>query len=403
MIEQSKSLWRNRNFLVVWCGQSISMFGSRVSYIAWIWWVLEKTGSPAAVAAIGIAVALPSLLLGPIAGALVDRADRRKVMLWTDLSNSLLFAWAAFLLSNDLLQIWHVYAFTGLSATAMAFHRPALQSSIPNLVPQERLTNANSMYQISRGVGGIAGLMLGGILVGVIGVSATLWLDAMSFLMAAVSLMFVAISSPQVSGVDKWRTILEDTASGFRFLLSRRNLFYLVLLFALINFLLAPMGVLFSMISKNVFDAGSEGFGALNAAIATGLLAGGFLTAFLKRTCKHGLWILIGLIAIGILLVLFGITTNLMTALVLLAVMGVFVAMVNVFESVIFQTRVPNELQGRVFAAQFAVCDGLQPLSLALIGAILTFVSTSAVLIVSGIAVVLASLGGLAAKGVKEL
>ncbi|MCK5586378.1 MFS transporter, partial [Candidatus Bipolaricaulota bacterium] len=162
-------------------------------------------------------------------------------------------------------------------------------------------------------------------------------------------------------------------------------------------------GVLFSIMSKDIFHAGSEGFGALNAAISVGVLVGGFLTAFFKRFRKHGLWILMGLIATGILLTLFGVTTNLTFALGILAVMGIFVALVNVFESVIFQTRVPNELQGRVFAAQFALCDGLQPLSLAVIGSILTIVSTSAVLIVSGIAIILAGLAGFAFKGLTEL
>jgi len=403
MMTQSKSLWKNRNFLVVWGGQTISMFGSRVSYIAWIWWVLEKTDSAAAVAAIGIAAELPSLILGPIAGALVDRMDRRRVMLWMNVINAAIFGSAAFLLFADLLQVWHAYLLTSASATAMAFHRPSLQSSIPNLVSAEQLTRANSLYQISRGMCGIVGLSLGGVLVGLIGVAPTLWLDAATFLMAGASLLLVAIPSPQTSQVDSWRTILQDTASGFRFLLSRKSLFYLILLFALINFLLAPMGVLFSIMSKDVFHAGSEGFGALNAAISVGVLVGGFLTAFFKRFRKHGLWILVGLIATGILLTLFGVTTNLTFALGILAVMGIFVALVNVFESVIFQTRVPNELQGRVFAAQFALCDGLQPLSLAVIGSILTVASTSAVLIVSGIAIILAGLAGFAFKGLTEL
>lgn len=379
------------------------MFGSRVSYIAWIWWVLSKTDSPAATAMIGIAAALPSLILGPIAGAFVDRMDRRKVMLWTNLINALLFAGAAFLLFMDMLQVWQAYLFAVASATATAFHRPALQSSIPNLVPEEQLTRANSMYQISRGVCGILGLSLGGILVGFIGVAPTLWLDAFTFAVAGVSLLLVAIASPRTSRVEGWRIILQDTASGFRFLFSRKSLFYLVLLFALINFLLAPMGVLFSLMSKDVFHTGSEGFGALNAAISVGVLLGGFLTAFLKRFRRQGLWILMGLVAIGGLLTLFGISTSLLFALAVLAVMGIFVAMINVFESVIFQTRVPNELQGRVFAAQFAVCDGLQPLSLAFIGGILTFVSTPTVLIVSGIAVILAGLAGFAVKGLTEL
>jgi len=403
MMTQIKSLWQNRDFLIVWCGQSISMFGTRVSYIAWIWWVLAKTDSPAAVATIGIAAALPSLLLGPIAGALVDRMDRRKVMLWMNLINTGIFGSAAFLMSRDVLQVWHVYVFTAASAMAMAFHRPSLQSSIPNLVPEEQLTRANSLYQISRGICGLVGLLLGGILVGLIGVAPTLWLDATTFLLAGISLLLVAIPSPKSSRGEGWQTILQDTVSGFRFLLSRRSLFYLLLLFALINFLLAPIGVLLSIMSKDVFDAGAQGLGVLNAAIAAGLLVGGFLTASLKRLRRHGMGIILGLLAIGVLLTLFGVSRNLYISLGILAVLGGFVAIVNVFESVIYQTRVPNELQGRVFAAQFAVCDGLQPVSLAAIGGLLALVSAPTVLIGSGIAVVLASLGGLAVKGLKEL
>ncbi len=403
MMTQSKSLWRNRDFLIVWGGQSISMFGSRVSYIAWIWWVLEKTNSAAATAAIGIATALPSLILGPMAGALVDRLDRRKVMLWTDLINALLFAGAALLLFMDLLQVWQAYLFAAASATATAFHRPALQSSIPNLVSQEQLTRANSMYQISRGICGIVGLFLGGVLVGFIGFAPTLWLDAFTFAIAGFSLLFVFIASPKASRVEGWRIVLQDTVSGFRFLLSRRSLFYLVLLYALVNFLLAPMGVLFSLMSKNVFNTGSEGFGALNAAISVGVLLGGCLTAILKKLRHQGIWILAGLVAIGFLFAMFGFTTSLVVALLILAGVGILVSVLNVFESVIFQTRVPNELQGRVFAAQFAVCDGLQPLSLGLIGGILTFVSTPIVLIASGVSIVLAGLVGFAVKGLKEL
>ena len=402
MMAQIKSLWQNRDFLVVWGGQSISMFGTRVSYIAWIWWVLDKTDSPAAVAAIGIAAALPSLLLGPVAGAIVDRLDRRKVMIGMNLINAIIFGAAAFLMFANVLQVWHVYVFTGLSATAMAFHRPSLRSSIPNLVREEQLTRANSFYQISRGICGLGGLLLGGILVGSIGVVPTLVLDAATFLLAGISLLLVAFPSPRTSRGESWKTILQDTVSGFRFLLNHRSLFYLILLFALINFLLAPIGVLFSIMAKDVLDAGPEGFGMLNAAISVGFFVGGLLTASLKRFRRHGLGILLGLLAIGVLITFFGVSANLYVSLGILAVLGIFVAVVNVFESVIFQTRVPNELQGRVFAAQFAICDGLQPISLAVIGGLLALVSAPAVLIGSGIAVVLAGFGGFFIKGLRR-
>ncbi|HDL86342.1 MAG TPA: MFS transporter, partial [Candidatus Acetothermia bacterium] len=159
-------LWRNRNFVLVWAGQSLSMFGSRLTYIALLWWVLEKTGSAAALAGVAIASALPTLFLGPIAGVFIDRLDRRKLMLAMDLVNGIIIGTAATLLLIGRLQVWEIYLFTALASTATLFHRPSLQSSIPNLVPGEQLTKANSLYQISAGAAGIAGPAVGGILVG---------------------------------------------------------------------------------------------------------------------------------------------------------------------------------------------------------------------------------------------
>ena len=397
------SLLRNRNFLLVWGGQSVSMLGSRVSYIALMWWVLERTDSAAAIAMVGIAAALPSLLLGPIAGACIDRIDRRRVMISVNWVNGLIIGLAGLLLLAGALQVWHVYLFTALSATAMAFHRPALQASIPNLVEKHQLTRANSFYQVSRSVSGLIGLALGGVLVGLIGTAPTLWFDAVTFLLAGGSLLLTAFPSPRSSEGRGWKPILLDTVDGLRFLSRRRDLLFLLMLFCLVNFLLAPTSVLFPIMARDVLDAGASGYGLLSAAVSAGMLVGGLLTACLKRFKRYGLGILCGLVAVGVLLAVFGVSRSLLLSLGVLAVLGVFVAVVNVFESVIFQTHVPNELQGRVFAAQFAVCDGLQPVSLAAIGGLLVLVPAPVVLIGSGAAVVLASLAGFAARGLREL
>jgi DHA3 family macrolide efflux protein-like MFS transporter len=397
------SLLRNRNFLLVWGGQSVSMLGSRVSYIALMWWVLEKTDSAAAIAVVGITAALPSLLLGPIAGACIDRVDRRSVMIAVNAINGLLVGAAGVLLVSQALQVWEVYLLTVLSSTAMAFHRPALQASIPNLVEKDQLTRANSFYQVSRSVSGLIGLALGGVLVGLIGTAPTLWFDAATFFLAGGSLLFAAFPSPRTLEGQGWRTILEDTVGGFRFLRANKTLLFMMLLFGLINFLLAPTSVLFPIMARDVLRAGAEGFGLLSAAVSAGMLLGGLMTASLKRFKRYGLAVIWGLVAVGALLALFGISRNLLLSLGVLAILGVFVAVVNVFESVIFQTRVPNDLQGRVFAAQFAICDGLQPVSLAAIGGLLVLVSAPAVLVGSGVAVVMASFGGFAVRGMKEL
>ena len=398
-----RSLLRNRHFLLVWGGQTVSMLGSRVSYIALMWWVLEKTNSPAAIAAVGIAAALPSLFLGPIAGAYIDRLDRRRVLTAMNAINGFIVGGAGFLLVSNALQVWHVYLCTALCATASAFHRPALQASIPNLVEKEQLTRANSFYQVSRSVSGLVGLALGGVLVGLIGTAPTLWFDAATFLLAGGSLVLVSFPSPRTSEGRGWKPILLDTVDGFRFLGRRKTLLFMLLLFCLVNFLLAPTSVLFPIMARDVLKVGAEGYGLLSAAVSAGMLLGGLLTASLKRFKRYGLGILCGLVVVGSLLAVFGLSRNLLFSLGVLGVLGVFVAVVNVFEAVIFQTHVPNELQGRVFAAQFAVCDGLQPVSLAAIGGLLVLLSAPVVLVGSGVAVVLASLGGLAVRGMRKL
>lgn len=404
MKANSKPLWRNRTFLTVWGGQSVSMFGSRVSYIAWMWWIWEQTGSTAATAGIGIAAAIPNLLLGPIAGAIVDQHDRRRVLAAMDLVNAVLYGMAATLLLVGLLCVWHVYAVIAMTAVAMAFHRPALQSSIPNLVSKGQLTRGNSLYVVSRGICGLLGLLVGGILVGAIGVGPTLWLDAATFVIAGLSLLLVRFASPrQPMGEVGWRRLIQDTVSGFRFLYRRKSLFTLILLFALVNFLMAPLSVLFPIMSDHIFNAGARGLSVLSAAVSGGFLIGGLLMAILKRVRRQGVGILLGLLLVGSMLALFGVSKHLALSTGILVLLGTAVAAVNVFESVIFQSRVPNALQGRVFAAQFAICEGLQPISLAIIGVLLTVVSTSTVLIGSGIAIILASIGSFAVKGMTRL
>jgi hypothetical protein len=125
--------------------------------------------------------------------------------------------------------------------------------------------------------------------------------------------------------------------------------------------------------------------------------------AILKRVRRQGVAILLGLLLIGSMLALFGVSKHLALSTGILVLLGTAVAAVNVFESVIFQSRVPNELQGRVFAAQFAICEGLQPISLAIIGTLLTAVSTSSVLIGSGIAIILAAVGSFTVRGMTRL
>ena len=275
-------LSRNRNFVLVWAGQSLSMFGSRLTYISLMWWVLEETGSASALAGVAIAAALPVLFFGPLAGVFVDRLDRRRLMLAMDLANGVIIGTAATLLMIGVLQVWEIYLFMTLASTATVFHRPALQSSIPNLVSQGELMRANGLYQLSAGAAGITGPAVGGILVGMLGSGDTMLLDAGTFLLAAVSLALASFPSPRIEVKKGLGAILSDLAAGFRFLRDSRILFFMLILFALINFILAPTSILFPIMAKDVLHAGARGFGLFGSALSLGMVIGGLFTSRAK-------------------------------------------------------------------------------------------------------------------------
>ncbi len=397
------SVWHNHNFILVWGGQSVSLFGSQLTYIALLWWVLEATGSAAALATVAIASALPNVIIGPIAGALIDRADRRKLMITMNLINGLIIGTAATLLLMGKLTLWEVYLFALLRATATIFHQPALQASIPNLVTAEQLTRANSLYQVSASSAGIAGPALGGVLVAFLGSGPAMWLDAITFFLAGASLLFALFPSPRVEIPAGIRPVIADIIAGFKFIYRQHALLFIIFLFGVVNFFLAPMNVLLPIMAKDVLHAGAEGFGLLAMAISVGMLIGGLLTASIKRVKRYGSGIMWGIAALGGALLLFGLSRHLILSMGALVIVGAAAAIANVLSVVVFQTHAPNEMQGRVFAADQAVSSSLEPIALAVIGSLLVIIAAPLLIIAGGVAVAASGLGGYFVKDMRGL
>jgi len=397
------SLLRNRSFLLVWGGQSVSMLGSQMSYVALFWWVYEFTGSSAALASVAIVSAVSRFLAGPLAGAFIDRVDRRRLMLLMNVVNALTMGAVGALLYFGRLQVWHVYLSSVIAAGATLVHRSALLASIPNLVTKDQLTRANSLDQIASSASGILGPALGGVLVGLLGSGPTMWLDALTFLVAGGSLCLVVFASPRVAAERGMRKTLDTAVSGFRFLYERKSLLCMVALYGITNFMLAPTSVLFPIMASDVLKAGAEGLGFLTSALSVGMLVGGAFTWLLKRVKRHGVGILCGFGVLGVALALFGMTRTLPLAMITLGVVGFAVAVLNVFESVVIQLHAPDELRGRAFAALRALTQSLRPLSLAAAGGLLLFLSAPVVLIGCGLAVAVSGLLGVWVRGVREL
>lgn len=391
---------RNRTFVIVWMGQTVSVVGSGISSIALVWWVYLETGSTVLLATVAIASAVPRVLLGPFAGAYVDRWDRRRIMLAVDAVSGVAMASVAALLFLNALQIWHLYVLGMTLGIGFTFHFTALLASVPNMVHANQLSRANSMVQISQSTSTVLGPATGGVLIAVVGVGATFLVDALTFFFASATLLVVTFRSPRSSSD---RAITEDIRVGFGFLRRRPALLTLLGLFGLTNFFIVPLAILMPVVAVTTYGLGAEGLGALQATLGGGLLAGGFLFAAVRLRRHFGLNIAGAIAGFGLAYVVFGSSTLLVVSLVALAAMGLAVSLAGVSSSTVFQREVPLDLQGRVFSARSVLAQGLQPISLAVVGVLAERVGVQPLLMVSGALIVVAALLSLASAGMRRL
>src|SRR5687768_9111369 len=141
-----------RSFFTIWTGQAFSLFGSALVQFALIWWLTQKSGSATVLAIATLVGMLPQIVLGPFAGALVDRWNRRVIMMIADATIAVFTLLLAYLFASGTVQIWHVYAIMAVRSLVGAFHYPAMSASTPLMVPGEQLTRVNGLNQALQGV-----------------------------------------------------------------------------------------------------------------------------------------------------------------------------------------------------------------------------------------------------------
>ncbi|HEX9916236.1 MAG TPA: MFS transporter [candidate division Zixibacteria bacterium] len=400
--ELSPHLFRNRNFVLLWIGRTISVLGDNIYAIALMWWVLEKTNSTAMMATVAICWTVPAVALGIIAGTYADRVNRKKLIIWMDLGRACLIAIPATLLFFGLLEVWHIFIITILESSMSTFFGPSISAFLPSLVRKEDLTRANSMFQLSFNLSGILGQALGGILMAVVGAAMTIYLDAISFFVSALSIISISteITAPQTS-IER-KDFLRDLKDGLIYIRQNQFIWGIISLAVIINFLFAPFGIYMPVMVKSVFKMGPQGFGYLGAAVSLGMLAGSLFLSIKGQIKRKGLVIVGSVCLMGLCISFFGITQYFILSLLLLALMGVFMAFANTLIVVVFQSQVPTGVQGRVFGTTSTFAQGLQPISLALAGVLSDLFKVQFIILTSGILAFLVGIYGFFIKGIRD-
>ena len=359
-------------FMVIFAGQAFSLFGSRLVQFALVWWITETTGLASTLAFASIVAMLPQVLLGPFAGALVDRWNRKTVMMVADSFIALVVVVLAFLYGTGAVRLWHIFLAMFTRSLGGAFQWPAMQATTTMMVDRESLSRVAGMNQSLMGLVAIVAPPLGAFLMQVIPIQTILLIDVATAVLAVGSLFFIKVPQPSREPAEELglKTVFSDMREGAVLVWRWEGLRIIMGMSMVINFLMNPAFSLLPLVVTNHFGGGAVELGWLQSANGVGMIAGGLLLGAWGGFKKRVVTAMTSLVISGVFIVVFSFMPP---ELFLLAVGCVFVfAVFNAMANGTFfsslQAVIPPEMQGRVFTILMSLSGGMTPVGLAFAG-----------------------------------
>jgi MFS family permease len=379
----------------------ISRLGDAVDDVAVLWLVLQITGSALAAAVALIAQILPTLLFGLLAGALVDRWDRRRTMIAMDVVRAAVVIAIPVLRGAGLLSLPVLYLLVFALGVASQVFRPALRASLPNLVPSHHLIAGNSLLETTRQVAGIVGPGLGGVLIATVGIDTVFYINALTYLASGFLIWRATIPRTRIASATG-SSLFAEIVDGIRYLVGARVVFLLALLGILSHFYWAAMPLIAPVFADRVLGAGPVGFGALLSALNLGMAASGLLIGLLPPTVPRGRLVLAGYLGMGITAGLLATTQTLAQAVIVLAASGALAMLTVVPFFALLQETVPDEFRGRVFATDETLEHAVLPPFYGMVGWMLDAHGARVALIVVAVVLVGVAALGMSRREVRE-
>lgn len=398
-----------RNYLPMGIGQIVSLVGSALVQFALVWYVTKETGSAAVLATATTAAIVPNILFGPFVGALVDRWNRKLVMIIADLVVALATVVLAVLFATGAIQIWHIIAILLTRSAAGVFQGPARTAATTLMVPKEHLSRLGGVNQAVDGMINIFSPALGALLLEVLPMQGVLAVDILTAAIA-ISLLIFFVKVPQPTTKPKLdkvtpRSLLADVRDAVRYIVTWPGLFLMILMASLLNMFLAPGGNLLPLHVTTFFGKGAQELAWMQVAVGVGGIVGGLLLG-VWGGFKRRVWtVLMGILGIGAGMLTFGlIPANRFTwSLLSLGMVGLMASFANGSLGPLLQTKVPPEVQGRVFMLLSSLTLAMMPIGLFLSAPIADNFGTQVSYIVGGAACLVIGLLGLMDKRVNTL
>jgi len=378
-----------RSFTILWLGQILSIIGSAMTWFAFTIWAWEVTGKASALATISFFAFLPTVLFSPIAGAFVDRWNRKLVMLLSDLATAFGTLTIFLIYSFGNLQIWHIYVVSILAGFFTAFQYPAYTAAVTTMLSKDDYVRAEGMLGSGRALSGILAPVFAAALLGVVGLNGIMVIDLATFLFAFGTLLFIHIPQPErtETGLQNKGTFWQDVSFGFRYINSIRSLRALTFLFMAAGLFLAIGATLIAPLVLGGTGNNESALATVQSTGAVGGIVGGVILSLWGGTKRRIHTILIG----GVGACLLGIVWLGLGKVVLIWAIGSF--FFSFFEPFveggnisIWQTKVPADVQGRVFSARHLLVQVPYLFGILIAGYLAEAVTISKLLTVAGIA-----------------
>jgi len=392
------SVFRNRDFSYLWIAQLVSTIGSSLTSLAASILVFRETGSALSVGLMLMATAGPSVLVGLVAGVYVDRFDRKRIMVVSDLIRAVMVVLIPFLVPYNL--AW-LYIIVGLISATGQFFDPALESVMPEVASDEELAAANSLMAISSFGSTAVGFAASGLIASRFPIEWAFYLDGLTFLISAACIFFIRVRALEVEGRTTVAVVLRNLSSGAKALWDTpvlRSLLILsvptVISIGLWNSLLLPFAI-------RTLGATEFEFGLQEGATSIGFVVGSLVMAQVADRYREGIWMTLGFVGMGMIGILYAYSTSVPVAIMWVTITGFLNAPSAIARRLVIQRNTPREVRGRVNSAFLVARSVLFLVGMAAAGLADVF-DIRALFVVSGALLLSAGLLSLAMPGLGQ-
>ncbi len=373
---------KQRDFGLFWASLLFSAVGSQISTVAIAWQVYEITNSPFQLGLAGLFRALPIMLLSIPGGVLADRMDRRHLLIITQSLAALLAMALALLSYFAAVQVWQIYLVTFLSGAVGIFDAPARTALIPALVRPEQLATAYALNITWRQIATLSGPFIGGVIIATVGLSASYFIDALSFLSVIVCLGLMRARPAAASG-EKKESPLESVRSGFNFIRDNSAILGLMGMDTCVQFFGAYRSMM-PVFARDILAVGPAGLGALLGVPAFGALAGSAIVMALGNPKKKGQLIIFVTLVYTAGLISFALSRSLILSLAIGFLLGLVDAVGETLRDTMIQLITPDRMRGRVKSFDQVFMSAGTYLGHAQIGTAATFLGVPGALVMGG-------------------